>query len=94
MMAIGLVMLFSCENSMETIREITQQDTLTTAAAYDVIYQRSDSGYLQVILTSPLMEKYDGDDPYTEFKEGFEVSFYDTTGASISFITADYGINY
>lgn len=94
MMAIGLVMLFSCENSMETIREITQQDTLTTAAAYDVIYQRSDSGYLQVILTSPLMEKYDGDDPYTEFKEGFEVTFYDTTGASISFITADYGINY
>ena len=94
MIALGLVMLFSCENSMETIREITHQDTLTTAAAHDVIYQRSDSGYLQVILTSPLMEKYDGDDPYTEFREGFEVTFYDTTGARISFISADYGINY
>lgn len=79
---------------METIREITQQDTLTTAAAYDVTYQRSDSGYLQVLLTSPLMEKYEGDDPYTEFNEGFEVTFYDTSGAKISFISAEYGINY
>ena len=93
-LAASLVVLFSCENSMETIREITKQDTLTTAAGYDVVYKRSDSGYLQVILTSPLMEKYDGEDPYTEFKEGFEVTFYDTSGAKISFISAEYGINY
>jgi len=93
-LAATLVMLFSCENSMETIREITKEDTLTTAAAYDVIYQRSDSGYQQVLLVSPLMEKYEGDDPYTEFKEGFEVTFYDTVGAKISFISAEYGINY
>lgn len=91
---IALMMLFSCENSMETIREITKEDTLSTVAAYDVIYQRSDSGYLQVILRSPLMEKFGGDDPYSEFKEGFEVTFFDTGGDSVSFISANYGINY
>lgn len=79
---------------METIREITKEDTLSTVAAYDVIYQRSDSGYLQVILRSPLMEKFGGDDPYSEFKEGFEVTFFDTGGDSVSFISANYGINY
>jgi LPS export ABC transporter protein LptC len=90
----GMMMLFSCENSLETIREITKEDTLSTVAAYDVIYQRSDSGYQQVLLRSPLMEKFGGDDPYSEFKEGFEVTFYDTSGAKISFISANYGINY
>lgn len=90
----SMMMLFSCENSMETIREITKEDTLSTVAAYDVIYQRSDSGYQQVLLKSPLMEKYDGDDPYSEFKEGFEVTFYDQGGEKVSFISANYGINY
>lgn len=91
---IALVILFSCENSMETIREITKEDTLSTVAAYDVIYQRSDSGNKQVILRSPLLEKYEGDDPYSEFKEGFEVTFYNTGGDKVSFISANYGINY
>lgn len=90
----SVLVLFSCENSMETIREITKEDTLATVAAYDVIYQRSDSGYQQVLLRSPLMEKYDGDDPYSEFPEGFEITFYDTCGAKVSFISAEYGINY
>lgn len=89
-----MMVLFSCENSMEVIREITKEDTLSTVSAYDVIYQRSDSGYRQVLLKSPLMEKFDGDDPYSEFKEGFEVTFYDTSGAKVSFISANYGINY
>lgn len=92
--ALTLMMLFSCENSLETIREITKEDTLSTIAAYDVIYQRSDSGHQQVILRSPLMEKYDGEDPYSEFKNGFEVTFFNTRGDSVSFISANYGINF
>ena len=40
------------------------------------------------------MEKFGGDDPYSEFREGFEVTFYDTSDAKISFISANYGINY
>jgi len=93
---LALVMLFSCENSLKTIQEITKEDTLASMAAYNVLYERSDSGFLQVVLRSPLMEQYDTDrnNPYTEFPEGFEVTFFDKSGEKVSFISAEYGVNY
>jgi len=91
---VGIVMLFSCENSMSTIKEITKEDTLAVVTAYDIEYERTDSGYRQVVLTSPQMERYDGDNPYTIFPIGFLVTFYDTTGIANSFIQANYGVNY
>lgn len=91
-----VLMLFSCENSLKTIQELTKEDTLSTMAAYDVIYKRSDSGIRQVVLKSPLMERYESDpkNPYTEFPDGFEVTFYDKSGNKVSFISAEYGVNY
>lgn len=91
---LGIVMLFSCENSMSTIQEITQEDTLAVVTAFDIEYERTDSGFRQVVLTSPQMERYGGDDPYTIFPIGFLVTFYDTSGIANSFIKANYGINY
>ena len=55
--------------------EITQEDTLTTVSAYDVVYERTDSGYQQIVLVSPLMERYDGDDPYTNFSKVLRLHF-------------------
>ena len=92
--ASAVVMLFSCENSITSIQAITMQDTLPVVTAYNIKYERTDSGYRQVILTSPYMERYAGNDPYAVFPEGFRVTFYDTTGMPNSFIRADYGISY
>ncbi len=89
-----VVMLFSCENSIQTIQEITREDTMPLVRAFHVEYERTDSGYLRVLLRSPVMERYEGDDPYTVFPEGFEITFYDTTGVPVSFIRANYGISY
>lgn len=86
--------LFSCENSLTEIQEITQQDTLPVVTAFMIEYERTDSGYRQIILTGDLMERYGGDDPYSVFPEGFEITFYDTTGTPKSFIKANYGVNY
>jgi len=85
---------FSCENSLETIKTITQEDTLAALQAFNVDYTRSDTGKIQVRLISPLMEKYGGNDAYTVFPEGFEVMFYDSTGSISSSIRANYGIMY
>ena len=95
---VALVMLFSCENSLKTIQKITAEDTLASMSAYDVIYERSDSGIRQVVLRCPLMEQYDSKknekNPYSEFPQGFEIIFYDKSGHKVSFISAEYGINY
>ncbi|MDP2723629.1 MAG: LPS export ABC transporter periplasmic protein LptC [Bacteroidales bacterium] len=86
--------IFSCENSLETIRVITNEDTLAQVSAYNINYTRSDSGNIQIQLISPLMEKFGGNDGYTEFPEGFEVIFFDSIGQKTSFIKANYGITY
>lgn len=88
-------MLFSCENSLSKINEITQDiDTLAAITTYDINYKRSDSGFVQVELVSPLMKRYVGKDEYNEFPEGFEITFYDKEGNKTSYISANYGVDY
>ena len=89
-----VMVLFSCENSISKIQEITQQDSLPIVSATQVVYERTDSGYLRVVLKGPLMNRFEGDNGYSEFPQGFEVTFYDTIGNAISFIKANYGINF
>lgn len=89
-----VVMLFSCENSISTIQEFARNDTLPVLTANNIEYERTDSGYLQIVLKSPLMYKFEGKDPYIEFPEGFEVTFYNDSGTRVSFLRANYGINY
>ncbi len=89
-----VVVLFSCENKISEIQEITQEDTLPLVSAYDIEYIRTDSGQKQIVLKSVLMERYDGKDPYAVFPDGFEVTFYDTAGIPTSFIRANYGVSF
>ncbi len=88
------VMLFSCENDIETIKKITADDTISGITAYDIEYVRTDSGMLQVTLKAPVMIKYDGKESYTEFPKGFTVYMYDKGRIKKAFIKANYGINY
>ncbi len=94
-LAIAGMMLFSCENSLSKISEITNiEDTLAAITTYDIVYSRSDSGFVQVILSGPLMKRYVGDDEYNEFPEGFKIVFLDNDGNETSVITANYGVDY
>jgi len=88
-----VIMLFSCENSITEVQHISQQDSLPLVTAYHIVYERTDSGYLQVVLRSPLMKRYEGEDKYSIFPEGFNVTFYDVTGKPVSSIEANYGVN-
>ena len=86
--------LFSCENNIKVVQEISAVDTLAELTATHIRYIRSDSGHRQLVLTSPLLMKFGGEKPYTEFPKGFHVVFYDTTGQAISSIRAGYGIRW
>ena len=89
------VIIFSCENSISRINEITQlEDTLAAITTYDIVYERSDSGFIRVRLSSPLMKRYVGEDEYNEFPNGFEIIFFNKNGDQTSYITANYGIDY
>jgi len=87
-------MLFSCENNIKVVQKINAEDTLAELTATDIHYIRTDSGRRQLMLNSPLIIKYGGEKPYTEFPKGFYIAFYDTTGNIISTIKANYGIRW
>lgn len=87
-------MLFSCENSITSVKEVTRADTLESVNAKNIIYIRSDSGNVKIRLTAPVMKRFEGKNIYTEFPEGFEAFFYDSLDTPSSRIRAEYGISY
>lgn len=87
------VVLFSCENNLKVVQELTREDTLSAVSAYEIVYTRSDSGHVQVELIAPVMNRFENENPYIEFPEGFEAYFYDSAMQKTSFIRADYGMS-
>lgn len=53
----------------------------------------SDSGRLSFQITSPLINKYAGDSPFTDCPEGIQVISYDIAGQPESMLTAQYAIS-
>ncbi len=87
-------MLFACKSDMKKVGAFGGIDTLPELTAKNIRFIRSDSGYVQALLTSPLLVNYTGAEPYMEFPDGFEVIFYDSVMNIKSILTADFGINY
>ena len=81
----------SCGNDVEQVNAITTKDTgpVMTAKNIEVIF--SDSGRLQARVTSVLLNKYAGSNPYLEFPKGFTVMIYDSLQRVESTITGNYG---
>lgn len=87
-------MLFSCENQMETIRELTMMDTIPAQIAKEVRIIYSDSAQVQMILSSPLLYQIGGDEPYIEFPKGLHINTYNKNNVLVSELQADYGKRY
>jgi LPS export ABC transporter protein LptC len=90
----AIMMLFSCENDIEEVKKLTGTDTIAGVYAFDVEYFRTDSGKLQMKLSAPVMTRYEGNNPYTEFPKGFKIVMYENDTVKKAFIKANYGINY
>lgn len=89
-----VVMLFSCENSLDKVKEFIDTDTINGVLAYDVVMTRSDSGFIQAKLIAPVMHNVEGDSAILEFPKGFLAYMYDGDTSAASMISADYGIRY
>jgi len=92
--AIWSVMLFSCENDMAVVSEMSQPDTLPLVTSYEIQVYYSENGRPQFVLKAPVAAFYIGDDPRQEFTQGFHVTFFDTLLNKKAEFMADYGVNY
>lgn len=88
------MVLFSCENSLDKVKQFIDTDTINGVLAYDVVFTRSDSGYIQARLFAPIMHKVEGDTAILEFPKGFLAYIYDKDSTAESKIRAEYGIRY
>jgi LPS export ABC transporter protein LptC len=82
--------VISCENK---INVIPKSDLLTLPSVTDIDIKTvfTDSGKLQLILTSPRIEQYNNTEfPYSEFREGMKVIFYDGKPDPSGSVTAKY----
>jgi LPS export ABC transporter protein LptC len=87
--------LFSCETDIEKVNAVGSTDNTPREIAENIELLYSDSGYVKMKLTAPLLEKYtDERDPYVVFPKGMKTLFYDRTLTVTSRLAAEYGIRY
>jgi len=85
------VMFLSCQNKIDPIpkSDLLSFPSLTVKDFKSVM--NDDSGKLQLIMSSPLLEQYDNIDfPYSEFRSGIKVVFYDGKTEPVASVTAKY----
>jgi LPS export ABC transporter protein LptC len=89
MMILGCVLLISCTNSMEEVKEVADLKELPAKETYGVTYLRSVKGNLTNRLTSPFVKQFkDGD---AEFPEGFVLEILDSSRMVTAHLEAQYG---
>ncbi len=83
-------MLFSCENDLETIQQVTATDKTPNEVVKGMHTLYSDSGVVVYEIIATRMEKYGEPQNKTIFKDGFQVNFFKGKDSIISKLTADY----
>jgi len=87
---LALTALVACENKIPTI---SKSDILrlpsATSRNHETVY--TDSGKIQVVMTAPLVEKYENaDPPYFEFRSGVRIFFHDGNTEPVGRVSAKY----
>jgi LPS export ABC transporter protein LptC len=82
--------VISCEKKAGTYDKIDIL-TLPSLTAKDFTTTFTDSGKMQLVLSAPLMERYEKTEtPYSEFKSGIKVLFHDGYEQPVASVTAKY----
>jgi LPS export ABC transporter protein LptC len=85
-----VMMVMSCEHKIPVMAK-SDLLTLPSLSGKDVKTIVNDSGRIQLILSSPLIEQYDNADPkYAEFRQGIKVDFYDGKPNTEAIVTAKF----
>jgi LPS export ABC transporter protein LptC len=90
-MLAAALLLASCNKEPQpgdTLR-MKKDDPAMSARNIEVIF--SDSGRIQAKLSSRLMNRYLGEQPHTEFPEGFKIFIFDSVQQVTATITGDRG---
>lgn len=88
------IVLFSCENDIATINSLTSKEKTPDESAKDITIIYSDSGMVEFVLTSPVLDKYYSNESYIEFPKGIKIITYGDSNTVKNTLTANYAINF
>lgn len=90
----SMAMLFSCNNDMRNLQQLSIQRKFPQGEAFDFKLVYTDSTKVVAIVTSKLNKDFTNQRmPYSEFPEGVKVEFYDQARHK-NIVEANYGIIY
>lgn len=89
-----VAMLFSCNNDMRNLQQLSIQKKFPQGEAFDFKLVYTDSTKVVAVVTSKLNKDFTNQRmPYSEFPEGVKVEFYDQARHK-NIVKANYGIIY
>lgn len=88
-----MVFFIACSDEFNTFEPIEYNGKFPDESAKNIELVFSDSGRLNFIISAPLMNKYEEDDPYMDFPEGVHITSFDESGNIQSSLRADYAIS-
>jgi LPS export ABC transporter protein LptC len=81
----------SCENNIDTINALTNEQEVPILTAYQTTSTLSDSAQLKITMFSPELQRFmNGGKPYFLFPKGIKVDFYNKRNEVESQIIANY----
>ena len=87
-------MLFSCENDLAVIESLKVDENTPNESSYNIRTEYTDSGEVIMVMKSPEMNRYGGEEEYIEMPKGVHLVFYDSAQQVKSTLDAEYAINY
>ena len=91
----GLSLLFSCENDIKKVKELTNVEQLPVIHATDVETIYSDSAVVRLKITGPELKEFEETEEreaFIEFPKGMKAVFYNKSGRIESSLEADYAV--
>lgn len=92
---VGLAMLFSCENDISKVRDLTDDEILPAVHAMNIEMIYSDSAVVRLIITTPELLEFTENDEQSatiKFPQGLTVVFYNKGQQIESSLKAEYAI--
>ncbi len=90
-----VVLLGGCENDIERINMLTDENESATIQGTNIKVIYSDSAKVKIQVLAPVYKQYlTAERPFMEFEKGLEVFFYNDSAKIESEIKADYTIYY
>ena len=81
----------SCKNDVQEVMTATEKTELPLRIQYGIHYEYSDSARKKLDIKAPeAVDHSEKKEPYQEFPQGMEVTFYDKKGVQEAFIKSNY----